>query len=104
MIQIQKSEVEHEIKFYLRVLYSTYALVAEWYKHLKSNPLIVAVVSSVVNGGGNFFLPKLFEILDLNLYRKVRNYRFVLKWKMKPYIVLQNILVTTIFPCIAKLE
>ena len=39
-----KSEVEHETKFYLRIFYSTHVWVADWNKHLTSNPLMAGVV------------------------------------------------------------
>ena len=57
----KKGKVVHEKKTVKDMSYSTHVWLAEWDKHLTSNPLMVSVVSSIPTWG-NFILVKLFKI------------------------------------------
>ena len=61
-----KSEVVHETKFSLRIFYSTHVWVAEWNRHLTSNPLMASVVSFNSHWRQLHFLLIFFRTLDVN--------------------------------------
>ena len=68
-----KHEMVHETKFSLRIFYSKHVWVAEWNRHLTSNPLMMLVLWVQFPLGATSVLAKTFsKSLDVNFVQKCR--------------------------------